>query len=191
MGKNLALFFAFFLLIPALSLAASPKTAPKAAPAEATAEPAQNDLAPDVEGKTSSGLPIPRFVSLGSEKVFVRTGPALRYPIKWVYQREHMPVEIIQEFDTWRKIRDMDGDDGWVHQSLLSGARSGIVKGEAKLSVHKDPDANSSTIVYFEPNVVVSLDKCHGLWCKVSAQGYDGWAERKFLWGIYADEDFD
>ena len=69
----------------------------------------------------NSGLPIPRFVTLRSDKVFVRTGPGVRYPIKWVFQKENLPVEVIQEFDTWRQIRDRDGEEGWIHQSLLSG----------------------------------------------------------------------
>jgi SH3-like domain-containing protein len=142
-------------------------------------------------GKTSSGLPIPRFVTLAAEKVFVRTGPALRYPIKWVYQRESLPVEIIQEFDTWRKIRDMDGDDGWVHQSLLSGDRTGIVKGEANLGIRKDAATDARVIAWLEPNVVAALEACHGAWCEIKADGYEGYVERKFLWGIYDSEDFD
>lgn len=146
---------------------------------------------PAAEGRSSSGLPIPRFVSLSSEKVFVRTGPALRYPIKWVYQRESLPVEVIQEFDTWRKIRDMDSDAGWVHQSLLSGERTGVVKGEANLAVRRQPEEGGAIQAYLEPNVVVFIENCQGQWCQVASQGYDGWAERKFLWGIYDTEDFD
>jgi len=180
MGKKIILLTAFILL-SGPAFAGAPATAPQ--PSQA---------APAVEsGKSSSGLPIPRFVSLAADKVFVRTGPALRYPIKWVYQRENMPVEIIQEFDTWRKIRDMDGDDGWVHQSLLSGDRYGIVKGEANLAVRKDPSDNSRITAFYEPNVVASIDECKGAWCRVVTEGYEGWAQRKFLWGIYDSEDFD
>ncbi len=125
MGKKIAFFLVF------MSLFVSPVLAQEAADVPA----ASGTEAPKAGNISSSGLPIPRFVTLASEKVFVRTGPALRYPIKWVYQRSNLPVEIVQEFDTWRKIRDMDGDDGWVHQSLLSGDRYGIVKGEANLAV--------------------------------------------------------
>lgn len=183
MGKKIILIAAFFFLssVPAMAGAHAEKAAP--APAEA-------GLAVDT-GKSSSGLPIPRFVSIASEKVFVRTGPALRYPIKWVYSRENMPVEVIQEFDTWRKIRDMDGDDGWIHQSLLAGDRYGIVKGEANLAVRKAPNENSRITAFYEPNVVASIDKCKGAWCHLTAEGFEGWSERKFLWGIYDSEDFD
>jgi SH3-like domain-containing protein len=170
MGKKIILFFiAFVLLVPPVI--------------------AQEDQPP--EKSTSSGLPIPRFVSLASEKVFVRTGPALRYPIKWVYGREHMPVEIVQEFDTWRKIRDVDGDDGWVHQSLLSGDRHVIIKGEGEQPLLRAPSEDAPAIAALEAGVIAAANACEGAWCQVMAGGYTGWMMRKFLWGVYDSEDFD
>lgn len=186
MGKKIALLA--FLLIFGLGGRGFAQDA--AAPQPHDAETPAN-ITPEVEGKTSSGLPIPRFVSLSSEKVFIRTGPALRYPIKWVYQRVNMPVEVIQEFDTWRKIRDIDGDAGWVHQSLLSGDRTGVVKGEANLALRSGADDGAPVQAYLEPGVVGFIESCKGAWCRVASQGYKGWAERKFLWGIYDSEDFD
>ena len=74
---------------------------------------------PIVASAQESGLPIPRFVALRSDKVFLRSGPGLRYPKVWIYQRRNMPMEVVSEFDTWRKVRDWEGSEGWVHQSLL------------------------------------------------------------------------
>lgn len=187
MGKKIILFGVLLCLSGVPAMAEAPKSAP--APSDGTLALPAEDATP--AAKTSSGLPIPRFVSLASDKVFVRTGPALRYPIKWVYSREHMPVEIVQEFDTWRKIRDMDGDDGWIHQSLLSGDRSIVVKGEGNLPVRKSPAPESRIIAYLEPKVVAMAEECEGAWCRLTSEGYNGWAERKFLWGIYDSEDFD
>jgi SH3-like domain-containing protein len=187
MGKKYILIAALLAFFPFVALAQEDASAPAGVATDAAAQ------SESLEGvaKTSSGLPIPRFVTLAAEKVFVRTGPALRYPIKWVYQRERLPVEIIQEFDTWRKIRDMDGDDGWVHQSLLSGDRSAIVKGEGNVGVRKEAQADSRIVAYLEPTVITALEACHGAWCEIKADGYEGFVERKFLWGIYDSEDFD
>ncbi len=102
-----------------------------------------------------------------------------------------MPVEIVQEFDTWRKIRDMDGDNGWVHQSMLSGTRTGVITGEQEVAIRKKANPDGPIVAMMEPNVVAYLKSCVGEWCKVAAEGYSGWAQRKFLWGIYGDEDFD
>lgn len=181
MGRKIIIFLFFMALLPVSGTWA--QDAVKAAPPQET-------LAVDT-ARTSSGLPIPRYVSLASEKVFVRTGPALRYPIRWVYQREYMPVEIIQEFDTWRKIRDIDGDDGWVYQAMLSGKRTAIVKGEVNLFIRKEPSLESKPVAYLEPGVVADISECAAEWCQIAADGYTGWAERKFLWGIYDEEDFD
>src|SRR5690606_22976961 len=73
---------------------------------------------PDLRVGTS-GLPVPRFVSLGAQEVNMRSGPGTRYPIKWVYTRKGLPMRVEAEFDIWRKVRDRDGEVGWVHGSLL------------------------------------------------------------------------
>src|SRR5262245_32373229 len=70
---------------------------------------------------TASGLPIPRFVSLKSEKVNVRSGPTKDHDVAWVYNRSALPVEVTAEFENWRRIRDWEGSEGWVYHSLLSG----------------------------------------------------------------------
>lgn len=139
----------------------------------------------------SSGLEIPRFVSLRSDKVFVRTGPALRYPIKWVYKREALPVEIIQEFDTWRKIKDHDGSEGWIHQSLLSGRRSALVSSNLKTFMLKKPSSSAKKLALIEDGGVIAIEKCSPLWCKGKISGFSGWVERNSLWGIYDTEKFD
>lgn len=140
----------------------------------------------------NSGLPIPRFVSLRSDKVFVRTGPALRYPIEWVYKREGMPVEIIQEFDTWRKIRDLDGSEGWIHQSLLSGKRHAVVtKKDGDTYFYKKPDLTSKKVAQIENGNVITLEKCDVLWCEAEVSGFSGWIERNSLWGVYQKEELD
>lgn len=137
----------------------------------------------------TTGLPIPRFVSLRSDKVFVRTGPALRYPIKWIFHKDGLPVEVVQEFDTWRKVRDIEGDEGWIHQSLLSSRRAVLISSKEMVGLQKTPETGARLMAMLEPNVVAELHTCEGEWCDVSAGGYRGWAQRKFLWGIYDRED--
>jgi SH3-like domain-containing protein len=134
-------------------------------------------------------LPLPRFVSLRSDKVYMREGPALRYPIKWVYERPRMPVEIIQEFENWRKIRDFDGEEGWIHESMLSGERTAMVKSDAVVPLREDADEKSRMVVRAQPKVIAGIDKCKGLWCRVDVGGYKGWIQRNFLWGIYPGEE--
>lgn len=174
--------FAVILFLSFACLAQAWAEDDAAAPAERSA----------VQGFRSTDRPLPRFASLKSDKIYVRAGPAMRYPIRWIYTRGGLPVEIIQEFDAWRKIRDFDGDEGWVHKSLLSGVRMGLVKGGAEeglAPVHEKDAATSRMVARLEPQVLVSLDKCGGAWCRIETHGYKGWLERKFIWGIYEDEE--
>ncbi|QQG37429.1 MAG: hypothetical protein HYS17_08360 [Micavibrio aeruginosavorus] len=137
----------------------------------------------------TSGLPLPRFVSLKSDKVYVRTGPSVRYPIRWIYQKADMPVEIIEEFDVWRKIRDSEGEGGWVSQTLLSGERTVLIKGDDLAPVREKPEEKARMVARLESGVIAKIDECHPAWCKVSAGGFKGWISRNSLWGIYENEE--
>lgn len=134
-----------------------------------------------------SGLPLPRFASLAADRINVRTGPGKQYPIRWIYARNGLPVKIVEEFDTWRKIEDQDGDDGWVHVSLLSGRRTiSIVKSVAELRRTADPDA--SVVLRAEPGVIGRLISCNPTACEVEIEHRRGWLERTQFWGVLPDE---
>lgn len=137
-----------------------------------------------------SGLPLPRFVSLRSDEVNVRTGPGPRYPVEWVFVRRYMPVEIIEEFDTWRQIRDWQGTVGWVHQSMLSGRRTVIVSGEVR-TLRREASTESPAVARAEAGVVGRLSECEGDWCRVEIGGFEGWLERAAFWGTREDEEID
>lgn len=135
----------------------------------------------------ASGLPIPRFVTLRVGEVNLRSGPNGSYPIDWVFTRKDMPVEIIQEFDTWRRIRDWEGAEGWVHQSALAGRRGALVTGQVR-SLRKHPQSDASVIARAEVGVIGSLKKCQGDWCEIDIKGYRGWLQRSEFWGTYPGE---
>lgn len=143
-------------------------------------------LAPGV-GAAEKALPVPRFVSLRADEVNLRSGPGERYPIDWVLTRKGLPVEIVQEFDVWRKIRDSQGSVGWVHQRMVTGARTVIVTGETRI-LHADPDPASPAVARAEPGLIAKLLECRGAWCRLEANDLKGWLRRGEVWGVYADE---
>ena len=133
-------------------------------------------------------LPLPRFVSIAVSEVNVRAGPGLRYPIKWIFKRKDLPVEIVQEFDHWRKIRDHAGDEGWVHKSLLSGRRTLLVQGQEMTEMYDRAGENARVVAKLEPGAIVRLSKCNTDICAVEKDAYRGWVQRNLLWGIYEHE---
>ena len=144
----------------------------------------------EVERPGQTGLPLPRFVSLRASEVNLRAGPGIRYPIQWVYQRRNMPVEVIEEFETWRRIRDWEGTDGWVHQSMIQGRRSFLVTGQERLLL-REPEGGAPPVARLQVGVVGELFGCNGRWCEVSAGGYGGWLPRDAFYGVYPDETVD
>ena len=136
----------------------------------------------------ANGLKLPRFVSLDADKVNLRAGPGQRYPIEWVLTRRDTPVEIIAQFENWRRIREWDGTIGWVQQNLLTGKRHAIVaKGEIR-AVHYQPNPASALVARAEPGVIGRLTECREAWCRFETASVSGWVRRADLWGVYPDE---
>jgi len=132
-------------------------------------------------------LPIPRFASLRSDKINLRVGPGLDFPIQWVYQRKHMPVEVIGEYDVWRKIRDWQGTTGWVHQSMLDGRRTVRISGSER-TLRREPDDAAVVVARLAPGVIGRLLECNDSWCRIEVDGNRGWLKREEFWGVYPDE---
>jgi SH3-like domain-containing protein len=137
-----------------------------------------------------TNLPIPRFVSLKTGEGNVRRGPSLTHRIDWVFTRRGMPLEVIGEYGHWRQVRDRDGVGGWVHYTLLSGARTGLVETDLA-ALYSRADQSAPLNGRLEAGVIVSIDSCAIDWCRVRVEGLKGWMVKPDLWGVRADEVFD
>ena len=167
-GRHLQKFFYFFLAFIA---------APTIASTEQTG--------------SVSGLPVPRYVSLKSDRVNLREGPSKEHRTIWVFQRAGLPVEITAEFEIWRKIRDSEGAEGWVLHSLLSGRRTALVTPWKKANesiLYSKASSGSPPAAKLQSNVIANVRGCDGTWCHVSGAGFDGYIEQTDLWGVYPNE---
>lgn len=139
-----------------------------------------------------SGLPLPRFVSLRADEVNMRTGPGTQYPVEWIYMRRGYPVEVIAEFDAWRRIRDWEGSEGWVHQTMLTGRRTFVVFSQQRF-LRVQPADDAPTVAGLGPGVVGDLLQCPTntvQYCRVEVRNYIGWLKRDDFWGVERDEFF-
>jgi SH3-like domain-containing protein len=138
-----------------------------------------------------TGLPVPRFVSLKSERVNVRGGPNKDQDVRWVYTRAGMPVEITAEFENWRRIRDWEGSEGWVYHSLLSGKRTGVVLPREKdelVPLYEAADIESGVVAKLQAGVIANLKSCTGTWCRISGRNFEGYIRQERIWGAYPNE---
>ncbi|MBN9565894.1 MAG: hypothetical protein J0G29_07395 [Alphaproteobacteria bacterium] len=132
--------------------------------------------------------PLPRFVSLASSKVYVRVGPDKTYRVAWEFKRESIPVEIILEYDSWRKIRDYEGAEGWVHKSMLTGVRH-VIFLSGRHPVYDKPREGAQIKAYAEGDVTARLKSYTESWCEVEIKGIKGWVSRQNVWGLYPQEE--
>tara|TARA_R110000868_G_scaffold11751_17_gene57434 strand:- start:63048 stop:63554 length:507 start_codon:yes stop_codon:yes gene_type:complete len=134
-----------------------------------------------------TGLPLPRFASLRANKVHLRTGPGIRYPVDWIFVQRYMPIEIVAEFENWRKVRDWQGTEGWVHRTMLSGKRTAVVKGGVQ-PLRRKPDSNAAMMARVMEKVIARILECEGQWCRVEIDKQRGWMRRAHIWGVYGNE---
>lgn len=173
------------------------KTPPKPAastPAPAAPAPAKPAAPakppPDPHIGSSTGLPLPRFVSLRADSVNLRVGPGDQYPILWVYHRVGLPVEVLREFDVWRLVIDSQGTKGWMHEATLTGSRHFVINGTAPVTLYRQADTDSNPRAQLMPGVVGLIERCAagGDWCRVRADHVSGWLQRSEFWGTLPGE---
>ncbi len=161
--------------------------------AAGSAHVAAEDGATQAATGSTSGLRVPRFVSLKSDKVNVRRGPSTDQSIVWVFSRAGLPVEIIAESENWRRVRDSEGADGWVFHSLLSGRRTVLVspwdKGKTAVALHASPSTGSRAVAQLQSGVLGNVVECDGEWCELTVDEYSGYVEQDKLWGVYRGEE--
>jgi SH3-like domain-containing protein len=154
---------------------------------------AMPSAAQEVASGPVSGLPLPRYVSLKSDRVNLREGPSKEHRTSWVFQRAGLPVEVTAEFETWRRVRDADGTEGWVLHSLLSGRRTVLVspwsknKGET-FSLRETNSESAPVVATLEPGVIANVQSCQNTWCRITVSKIVGYIKQDRLWGVYPNE---
>ncbi len=145
----------------------------------------QAQEAPTIGPETNR--PLPRYVSLKASEANVRRGPSLSHRIDWVFQRKGMPLQVIAEYGHWRRVIDRDGQGGWVHYTMLTGARTVIVE-EDRLMLRARANTEARETAELQVDVVARVRSCEAGWCEIAAGGYKGWAPKTVLWGVDAGE---
>lgn len=143
----------------------------------------------DAEAKPK--LELPRFGALRFAAVNLRTGPGTRYPISWVYKRAGLPVEVIALFDTWYRIRDYEGTEGWVHKTQVKFQRRGMIVGTKPHDARAAPEATAPVTAHLMPLVQFNLVSCSKDWCLAKSDDFKGYLRKDAFFGAYPAEVFE
>ena len=135
-----------------------------------------------------TGLEIPRYVSLKSDDANIRVGPSKNYPIEIKYIKKNYPLKVLDEYEEWRKVEDFNRNIGWIHKSLISGTRTGIVLSNDNKAIKLLNTLNGNVIGEIGKGNIVFLEKCKIDWCLVSLDDYEGWMNKNYIWGVKEKE---
>jgi len=124
----------------------------------------------------------PKYSSIKKEKANSRHNASFDAPLEWIYQKKNLPILIINEHGNWREIRDIDGDETWMHISMISNKKTFINNKEQNLLKYKDNSNIVNAIV--KKGVVGKILSCDEIFCKVKIKTYKGWVKKNYLWGI-------
>ena len=138
-------------------------------------------------GSGEAGPLFPRFASLRADRVNLRSGPADRFPIQWVYVHKEWPVELIGYWEHFWRVRDWEGTEGWVRETLITNKRAVIISGGVR-GIRQNPDPGAALVARAEPGVMAHLIECRGGWCRIESGDIAGWVERSNIWGVYPTE---
>lgn len=145
--------------------------------------------APGPAGK-ETGLPIPRYVSIRADEANLRVGPGGAYPILWRLLRPGMPAQVVDEEGQWREIVLHDGERGWLHAPLLSGARTLYVLADGT-PIMTEPGLDADVAANAEATVILRAKACRPEWCQVRKGGISGWVATRMVWGLLPGETFE
>lgn len=134
-------------------------------------------------GQAQSTRKTPYWVSIKADEARMRTGPSTEFPVKWVFKRKLLPLKVVAVHEDWRKIQDPDGDQGWMHLSLISPDRTALVTGTGVGALRDEPQATARIAWRVEPGVVGRIEECQKGWCRLDVSGRTGYIEAERLWG--------
>ena len=142
----------------------------------------------NAETGIETGLEIPRYVSLKSNDANIRVGPSKNYPIKIKYIKKNYPLKVLEEYEDWRKVEDFQKNFGWIHKSLISGIRTGIVLSNDNKNIKLLNALDGNVIGEIGNGNIINLEKCKIDWCLVSLGDFEGWMDKKYIWGVKEKE---
>lgn len=122
------------------------------------------------------------FVSIKGNQVNIRQTPSTQSDVAWELTKGY-PMKVTQKRGNWLKVKDFEGELGWVYKPLTQKQAHHIVKAP-KANMRTGPGAQYRKVASFQQHdLLQTLDKKNG-WVKgKSSEGKIGWVSKKLLWG--------
>ncbi len=128
------------------------------------------------------------MVSIKGEDINMRSGPGTHYAVLYKLG-SGLPLDVIERSGDWLKIRDFEGDAGWVHESTVCSKPYVIVmankNSKSQINVRSGPGISNRIVAMAYYGVVFKKLGQEGQWVQVEhGPEVKGWIDSKLLWGF-------
>jgi len=134
------------------------------------------------------------FLSIKASEANLRRGPGKMYPIDWVIKRKFYPVQVVQTFQEWYQVIDIDGSKGWISKQMLTKNRHVLFQ-QPLSTVYKKPLPDAPSVATVKKGVIAALlnmSEVKGTppqtWCHIKTlsptAAIIGYTNCHNLWGI-------
>lgn len=119
--------------------------------------------------------------SIKTPEANIRSGPGTQY--EWMWQvGKYFPIEVVQKKGNWYLFRDFEGDEGWIHNSLLDKAPT-VVTVKEKCNVRSGPGTDDPILFSVGLGIPFKVLERKGNWIRVEhADGDQGWIHQSLVW---------
>lgn len=111
----------------------------------------------------------------------IRSGPGTTYEIIWKAEK-YYPVFVFEKTGAWYHFRDFEGDEGWIHKSIVQNIPS-IITAKPVCNVRSGPGTQHEILFTVEGGVPFKILKRQGNWIYVEHRDGDkGWIHNSLTW---------
>ena len=96
--------------------------------------------------------------------------------------KKYYPLLILKKSGDWLKFSDYEGDEGWIHQSLVSEIPTVITK-TTDCNIRSAPSIFHRKLATVGKGIPFKVTKEEGDWLKVEhSGGFIGWIHKSLVW---------
>ncbi|MDM0044202.1 SH3 domain-containing protein [Variovorax dokdonensis] len=122
-----------------------------------------------------------QMIATATEGAHLRSGPSTRYKVQWELSRG-FPLQVIGNKSGWYKVRDFEGDTGWIARSVTNRQAHHVAKVEG-LNIRSGPGTSYRVLAKARYGEILRTLGRQGNWVKVKLGKVTGWTSKRYLWG--------
>ena len=111
----------------------------------------------------------------------IRSGPGPNQDVLWKVEK-YYPIEVFETSGVWLHFKDYEGDNGWIHKSLVDKTPSVVTK-QNGCQLRAGPGAEQPALIKVDKGIPFKVLKRDGRWIHVEhADGDKGWLHDSLVW---------